>query len=655
MKDIINVKEEMKGINNVKEEMKDINNEKEEMKDRNNEKKEMKDINNERIEKEEALISFIEKNNFYDECIIYFNKDIMYGITFLGRILITLYSFNGLLFLYNIIFQFLTFIPLHFYHIENNWFKAFICIIYISFSLLFSNIMVIPTFEFLSFPFLYFNNPLSHFYSFYYIIYDEQFDVTESIGKNSNKTNFFLIVIEVLYFIGFLLAILSSTTSLLDNINFLLLCLIYLYYLTMFLCYLFICLCFCLYGIFDYKDLSKKKKIPNINLLSYSINPNFKENYEKNIDFEDKFWDLKNMLRVILFDIFFLIICVDKHKELKEKLIQIFFLIIFFIVLFPISSVLNFPFCYRNEKIINFKHFFISNNKLKEEAKLKHPKVISTIRLLSDIIFGSISFILCIALFIKNQNNDDFTDFENLSIIFANKTTKNNNLLPNICNSYIYNIPLYLYIPFINDAYYYNETDNMSSFNYSDYRKIFFNDKEYEIKPIKNLVFHDNNETVKMIQYDVINKNKNFNLTILSIKGTTLKKDIFLDLQLYMPSVFLHLLSILSIFGNDLESNSFKLLEYSLSIPYKFLSDSFFIDNYVEDLKWAYEKYYNNTNKFSNNTVIVGHSLGGGLSKILGKIEKEQAISLSGPGINAFHSRWTETGNSENFDISLID
>jgi hypothetical protein len=51
----------------------------------------------------------------------------------------------------------------------------------------------------------------------------------------------------------------------------------------------------------------------------------------------------------------------------------------------------------------------------------------------------------------------------------------------------------------------------------------------------------------------------------------------------------------------------------------------------------------------------VGHSLGGGLSKILARIKKVQSISLSGPGINAFHTRWTEEGNSENFDLSFID
>ena len=56
--------------------------------------------------------------------------------------------------------------------------------------------------------------------------------------------------------------------------------------------------------------------------------------------------------------------------------------------------------------------------------------------------------------------------------------------------------------------------------------------------------------------------------------------------------------------------------------------------------------------KFEKNVVIVGHSLGGGLNKILAKIRKKQAISLR---INAFNSRWTKEGNSVNFDLSLID
>ena len=152
---------------------------------------------------------------------------------------------------------------------------------------------------------------------------------------------------------------------------------------------------------------------------------------------------------------------------------MIFFLILILIVL-PISTVFNFPFCYRNEKINGIKNLFNSKNKLKEEAKLNHPVIVSIIRFLSNKIFLSISIILIFALFLSDQNNDDFIDFVNLSnIVPNNKTIKKGTLLPNICNSHIYGIPLYLYIPFIIDSYYFNETTNRSSFDYPVYKKCF--------------------------------------------------------------------------------------------------------------------------------------------------------------------------------------
>ena len=58
---------------------------------------------------------------------------------------------------------------------------------------------------------------------------------------------------------------------------------------------------------------------------------------------------------------------------------------------------------------------------------------------------------------------------------------------------------------------------------------------------------------------------------------------------------------------------------------------------------------------FYQNVVIVGHSLGGGLAKLFGRFIGKQAISLSGPGVNAFHSLWKYKQESENFEISAID
>ena len=97
---------------------------------------------------------------------------------------------------------------------------------------------------------------------------------------------------------------------------------------------------------------------------------------------------------------------------------------------------------------------------------------------------------------------------------------------------------------------------------------------------------------------------------------------------------------------------SFGFIEYSLSLPYRCFSQYLIIDGYLKDLLKAYN---NNKSKFKNNIIIVGHSLGGGLSKILGRFLGKQAISLSGPGVNAFHSLWEYEGSSDDFEISAID
>ena len=43
------------------------------------------------------------------------------------------------------------------------------------------------------------------------------------------------------------------------------------------------------------------------------------------------------------------------------------------------------------------------------------------------------------------------------------------------------------------------------------------------------------------------------------------------------------------------------------------------------------------------------------MAKILGRFLRKQAISLSGPGMNAFNSLWEYKGDSKYFGISAID
>ena len=394
--------------------------------------------------------------------------------------------------------------------------------------------------------------------------------------------------------------------------------------------------------------------LPDLNLLSYSINPIFKDNYKENEKFKIKnnFWDIRNKLRFSFFIILFFGIIILSIKHKRDPLLS-FIHLIFVFSIFSLSITLNFPFCYKNNKV--FDSFFNSKIELKEEAKPKHPYMLSAIRFIVDALFLLIASILCLSFFfIHEELNEDIVDFNNFSQIFENKIDSDNQLLPSICNSFIFNMPIYLYMPFINDAYYFNkinEKNKNSSFDYPKYKNIFFDDN-YDIQKEGNLI--DGEENVKMVLYNVENKQKNINVSILSIKGTSHKKDIFMDLQLFMPSVFLNFLSTYSIFGNEIDSSIYKIVEYSLSVPYRLFGEYLFIDNYIKELKNAYNNSYNN-HKLRDNIVIVGHSLGGGLSKILGRIKKNQAISLSGPGINAFHTLWTDDGNSENFDLSFID
>ena len=154
-----------------------------------------------------------------------------------------------------------------------------------------------------------------------------------------------------------------------------------------------------------------------------------------------------------------------------------------------------------------------------------------------------------------------------------------------------------------------------------------------------------------MIQYNVINNVTDTVLTILSIKGTTFNKDIYLDAQLFISSVLMTLLNTFSIITQK-DLFSFKIMEYSLSIPYRIFFKYLIVDDYLSKLK---EGYLKNEYKFYDNVIIVGHSLGGGLAKLFGRMVKKQAVSLSGPGINAFHSLWNYEGESENFEISAID
>ena len=107
--------------------------------------------------------------------------------------------------------------------------------------------------------------------------------------------------------------------------------------------------------------------------------------------------------------------------------------------------------------IKNIKLFFMfsTQSKFKEKYKLRHPILISVIRLVSFLIIFLVSFCLLIIylIMVEKNNIETIRNYEFSPIPeFLNKTK----LKPYICFSSIYNMYIYLYLPFINDDYYYD-------------------------------------------------------------------------------------------------------------------------------------------------------------------------------------------------------
>ena len=586
----------------------------------NNGEKEMKML---KVKTFELKGNIKENKKYYD--------DSMFLKTFLGRLIITYYSFYGLIFIFNFAIQFLTLIPGAISKIDCKFIEYLILIFYIVYSIFYSRILLIPAFEFFSFPFIRYKDSLIHLWTFNYIAKNKKFKSGYS-NKNNEILNYFLRFIQLFYLISFILGILTNHLTLMDYFNSFILSIIYIYYLTIFFSY------FIIIGYLWIKEKiflqkNNKKSFPDINLLSYFFD--FSKKEEQDL-IKKKKKPFIYILYLIEFLAFLVVIFYIFIKFLAEDRICLIFIFYFLLGLF-----------------FRFNYFLCCG--IKRKTKQKNTLMIFLLSLLSIMVCIIISLGLIYILYLGEGDKDNLSEFNKFkfnSIRPSNEYLDENttDILPSICTASVYNIPIISYIPFINDAYYYE--NNTSSLSFSNYRNIFFNDDEYKITQIRNLI-KDKTKTVKMIQYNLESPKNNNNVTILSIKGTSYNTDVYLDIQLYTPSVFLNLLLEFSIFMKLKDTKSFHLLEYSLSLPYRIFFKESIIDDYIKVLN---ETYNNISKEFDkNNVIIVGHSLGGGLSKILGKMVKKPSISLSGPGANAFHSLWGEDGISDNFDITTID
>ena len=544
-------------------------------------------------------------------------------------------------------------------------FQIFLSIFYILFAFLTSNILLIPTYEFITFPFLRYKNPFIHLCTFITIKRNGQFK-EDSENTSFPIINYIFLGIEFIYVIFFIIGLLVPSWIILKDITEIIIFgIFFFYYLLIIFCYFFIScyfLCPIIKKLIPYsydinEEFQHRNEISDINLVSYVVNPLLNKNYVTDDNNErnnyyceeccDKTWYIIKVVFIFLSIIGLIIIFFSTYKK---DFLAIFFFLLLFIVISTLILAIHFPMCYRNRRTTGkgcvdiYKNY--NDPKVKYLPKIRFPILISTIRFLSNFLV-LVSSCIFVYKILFSEDKDINREFKGLTPSTETIDEKKL-LLPSICYSSVFNIPIQLYMPFINDAYYYNDDTETSSLDNVNYKNLFFDD-QYSIVVNGNLI-KNKDKGVKMIQYNI--ENSKNNVTVLSIKGTSYKKDLFLDAQLYFPSLLLNLLSTFSTLDQQKELTTFKFIEYALSIPYRIFFQFLIIDDYLEELIKAYKE---NEHTFNDNVIIVGHSLGGGLAKIFGRLIKKQAISLSGPGVNAFHSLWEYKGDSDNFELTAID
>ena len=226
---------------------------------------------------------------------------------------------------------------------------------------------------------------------------------------------------------------------------------------------------------------------------------------------------------------------------------------------------------------------------------------------------------------------------------------------PSFCFTKAHHLSIIQLMAIAGDAYH-----NMNNKTNIEYLKAGFFSNSDLIINCKGFITKRDDIGAVMIRYDIDIPNSTKNVSVFAIRGTSNNIDWWLDFQMFFSTALFTVTKNTIPILTKVDSKMYELTSYLFSWPLRYFKELSLIDRYVDKLIQSFIDHYDD---YSDRSIIfVGHSLGGGLAKIMGKRFNKLAVSLSGPGISIFSKLWEPTVKeeidskyNENFATSYID
>ena len=213
-----------------------------------------------------------------------------------------------------------------------------------------------------------------------------------------------------------------------------------------------------------------------------------------------------------------------------------------------------------------------------------------------------------------------------------------------ICNSSVYGLNLLKIGSFALASYSANINNTR---NYIE--KTFFKEKIENITEFRIINEQSKYGVVLLINLDISNEKP---LSIFAIQGSIKKLDWWVDIEIFCSSAIFSFLNRISL--SQLESLTSNVITWLLTLPLRSLEKLTLLKKYTESLEPLISEEIKKI-KDSKNIIIIGHSLGGGLSKFFGLKYHKESISFSGPGITPLEYKLKHELNYKYFKNNLID